>query len=184
MISDEILDIARIEAKDKRITLALILGIVQAESSGDTWAYKPEPPYRYLWDVKRGRPFRDLTMAERTSENAPHDFLAPVPSVDPDAEWWGQQASWGLMQVMGAVAREVGFGGPYLTALCDPALGLHIGCTKLRRLLQAYGDAEMAVSAYNFGHVAFKPGTKEFENQRYVDKVITAAKSWQNRGVA
>ena len=35
------------------------------------------------------------------------------------------------MQVMGQVAREHGFQGKFLSALCDPALGLDLGCAVL-----------------------------------------------------
>lgn len=31
---------------------------------------------------------------------------------------------WGVMQVMGGVAREVGFKGSFLTELCDPEVGI------------------------------------------------------------
>jgi len=42
-----------------------------------------------------------------------------------------QRTSWGLMQIMGAVARERGFRG-WLTELCDPAVNLEWGCRHLR----------------------------------------------------
>ena len=83
----------------------LITALVEQESAGDPYAWNPEPRYRYLWDVKRNAPFRTPTEAERASEIPPHDF--PTLGGDRDQEWWGQQASWGLMQVMGAVAREL-----------------------------------------------------------------------------
>ena len=100
----------------------LVIAVVEVESAGNSWAWNPEPRYRYLWDVKRGRPFRPLTEAERASEIPPDDFSCIAG--DRDQEWWGQQASWGLMQVMGAVAREHGFRGPYLTELSVPELSI------------------------------------------------------------
>jgi hypothetical protein len=36
--------------------------------------------------------------------------------------------SWGLMQVMGQVAREHGYVEKFLSALCDPEAGLATGC--------------------------------------------------------
>lgn len=182
MIADSIIDIAVAESKRQGITPALVMGFIQTESSGDSWAHNPEPKYRWLWDYEKRRPFRAITKAEECSEYPPSDFTAPR-GVDPDAEWWDQQSSWGLMQVMGAVAREVGFSGPFLTALCDPEIGVFIGCAKLKALLRQWGDPEMAACVYNRGSPGFKPGTKEFLNQSYVDKVMSASRDWQQKGV-
>lgn len=183
MIKDEIIDLARIECQKQGITLPLVLGFIETESGGDQWAYNPEPKYRYLWSCRAHAPFRPITKLEDSSEYPPDDFPAPEAGVDPDAEWWGQQASWGLMQVMGAVAREVGFRGPFLTSLCDPEINLAVGCTKLKRLLKQWGDPEMAACAYNRGSVGYVPNTKEFLNQKYVDKVMLNANFWLSKGV-
>ncbi len=40
---------------------------------------------------------------------------------------------------MGQVAREHGFSGKFLSALCDPAAGLDIGCAVLATKLSAAG---------------------------------------------
>ena len=151
----------------------LLIAIIEQESGGNLWAWNPEPRYRYLWDVKRNRPFRTLTEGERASESPPHDF--PALAGDRDQEWWGQQASWGLMQVMGAVAREHGFRGAYLTELCDPELNLEYGCrhlTALRgRFHQAHGWAGV-IAAYNAGSPRRISEGGPFENQKYVDQVL------------
>lgn len=183
-LSDALMDLARGECRAQGVSLPLILGIIHTESSGDPWAYNPEPKWKYMWDCRKKRPFRATTRLEECSEYPPDDFFAMDPSVDPDAEWWGQQASWGLMQVMGAVAREMGFSGHYLTQLCDPEVNLRIGCAKVVRLLKTWGDPEMAACAYNRGSIAYKPGTKEFVNQAYVTKVMTEATRLMNLGVA
>jgi hypothetical protein len=128
----------------------LVRAIIQVESGGNPWAWNPEPRYRYLWNVKTKRPFRQLTVSESLNENPPADF--PIHGGDRDQEWWGQQASWGLMQVMGAVAREQGFSGIYLTELCDPVTNLTSGCAHLRGLLKwANNDIPQAVAGYNAG---------------------------------
>ena len=50
--------------------------------------------------------------------------------------------SWGLMQVMGQVAREHEFQRPFLSALCDPSAGLTFGCIVLAaKITAASGDA-------------------------------------------
>lgn len=136
------------------ISVPLVRAIVQVESTWNRFAWNPEPRYRFLWNVELNRPFRVLTEDERTSEVPPADF--PTLAGDRDQEWWGQQASWGLMQIMGAVAREGGFTAPYLPELTDPAANLLVGCRHLRGLLQwAAGDVSKAVGAYNAGRGGF-----------------------------
>jgi len=160
------------------------LAVVSVESGGQQWAYNPEPRYRYLWDVAAGKPFRALTPAELASRFPPDDFRAP-PGADPDAEYWGQSASWGLMQIMGAVARERGFRGQFLPALCDPLENLRIGCRVLFSCFERFGKAPAAIAAYNAGSPRYIDGTRNidgprtFVNQAYVDKVLKAAELWR-----
>lgn len=148
----------------------LVAAIVAVESNGNTWAWNPEPRYRYFWDVKRNAPFRALSAAERVSEKPPADFRGLAG--DPDNEWWAQAASWGLMQVMGGVARERGYRGAYLSALCDSQAGLEYGCLQLAYLRRRYFAAWHwggVIAAYNAGSPRLIG--EEYENQRYVDKV-------------
>jgi hypothetical protein len=137
---------------------SVVRAMVQVESGGNQWAYNPEPHYRWLWDMRRNRPFRALLPGESDAEKPPLDFGCLAG--DPDQEWWAQQASWGLMQTMGAVAREVGFTGPYLTELCDPRTSLEYGCKFLRRLLDRHGhNIDFALAAYNTGSPDHFPGS-------------------------
>ena len=151
----------------------LVLPIIRVESGWNQWAYNPEPHYRYLVDARTGKPFRKLTSGEARAKKPPADFpSAPALADDTDAEWWGQQASWGLMQVMGAVAREYGFRG-WFAELCVPAVGIWYGCTYLGRMRDRFLDEhgwEGVVAAYNAGSPRKRRG--EWENQGYVDKVM------------
>jgi hypothetical protein len=133
-----------------RLDPDVVEAMVLQESGGDEWAWNPEPHYRYFWDVKASKPFRQPTAAELASQFPPRDF--PMLGGDRDQEWWAQQASFGLLQVMGAVAREQGFRGVFLTELCQPTLNLDIGCQFFAVLLRwAKGDTWQAVAAYNGG---------------------------------
>lgn len=128
----------------------LVEAVVVVESGGNPWAVNYEPRYRYLWDVSKAAPFRPMTAAEQASEIPPSDFRALAG--DADQEWISQQTSWGLMQLMGALARELGFFGPYLSELCRVDLNLKLGCKHLSTLLRwANGDEGKAVAAYNAG---------------------------------
>src|SRR6266576_1832825 len=65
-------------------------------------------------------------------------------------ETYTRSMSWGVMQVMGQVAREFGFNGKYLSELCDPAVGIEYGCRKLDKCLEmANGDMGVALDRYN-----------------------------------
>jgi hypothetical protein len=133
-----------------RLDGALLRAQIMIESSGLPFAWNPEPRYRYLWNVRTQQPFRPLTATERISEAPPADF--PFLAGDRDQEWWGQQASWGLMQTMGAVAREYGFAGKYLPELCDPAVGVFYGARYLRRCLnRSHEDYTAGLALYNGG---------------------------------
>jgi soluble lytic murein transglycosylase-like protein len=146
----------------------LVLAVCEQESSCDPWAWNPEPRYRYLWDILLEKPFRKLTPAEEASEIPPLDFFS-FKGVPADAEWWGQQASWGLCQVMGAVAREHGFLGRFLSQLCDPPVGLEYGCRHLSGYLKRFGDPFPALEAFNGG-----PGAVG-KNAKYAGKVLARA---------
>jgi Transglycosylase SLT domain len=173
----------RLELEHIAIAHGLAPDVVHAiclvESHGRRWAWNPEPKYRYFWDVKRNLPFRRLTDEEVQSEFPPVDF--PTLVDDPDQEWWAQQASWGLMQVMGAVAREHGFQEPVLTQLLEAEFGLEFGCRAFKaRLKWAKGDVRAALAAYNGGPAGNTPGDR-LRNGGYADKVLRALANIQQR---
>lgn len=165
--------VAAIEDSARRYNLPpqLIKAIVLTESSGDIHAWKVEPAYRYLVDCETGKPFRALTAAENASERAPADFPRPKYS-SRDTEWWGQQASWGPMQVMGAVARELGYRQPF-PALCTIAYGIDIGCQHLSNLRGRFLERHSwfgVAAAYNAGSPRYDDSGK-FVNEDYVTKI-------------
>lgn len=60
--------------------------------------------------------------------------------------------SYGLMQIMGQTARELGFDGEYLAELLDPVINIEYGCRKLAKCLErTYGDVPAALLQYNGG---------------------------------
>lgn len=151
----------------------LVKAIIEVESAGEIYAWRVEPPYRYLVNLGTGRPFRKLTPAEIASERAPTDFVYDRRLGSRDTEWWGQQASWGPMQVMGAVAREYGFRGRF-PELCGDK-GVHFGCAYLAALFQRFGWAGLpgVIAAYNAGSPRYTD-SGAFVNQGYVSKVFAA----------
>lgn len=154
-----------IAARPLGIDPDLVEAFVLVESSGQPWAWNPEPHYPWLWNVATHRPYR-VTAAE-FSEAPPPDF--PCLAGDRDQEWWAQQASWGLLQIMGAVAREHGCDVPFLSQLCDPVTNLSVGCRVLQGLLLwAEGDLAKAAAGYNAG----RGGWRAPAGQQYAAKVL------------
>lgn len=158
-------------AEENGIPFEALNAVVQVESSGNPAAIRFEPGYRWLWDVRRRRAFRRLTVDERRSLKPPDDFYSVAGSAA--TEWIGQRISWGACQMMGAVAREDGFSGGFLSELLDPALNLHFGALRLAKLYARHGERfgwAGAFRAYNTGSP--DPGAW---GDRYLEKI---SKHW------
>jgi soluble lytic murein transglycosylase-like protein len=161
-------------ARKYKLPEQLVAAIVQVESGGDRFAMRHEPAYPWLWDVRASAP-RATTSVTAGRRQPPSDFGA-LPGVSALTEWIGQQTSWGLMQVMGATARELGFKGRFFTELCDPMEGLNYGCRYLVRLQREHFDRlgwPGVAAAYNAG-TPRRLASGNFANQVYVDKVARA----------
>ena len=148
---ETLLALARTAAGGQGLDPALVCAVIEQESRWNPWAINPEPRYGYLWNVAKNVPYRISEGAASTLLTPPTDFPG-LPGEDRDAELWGQKMSWGLLQVMGAVGRERGFRGVFLSELCDPATGLEFGCRHLAQLLQhTGGQVEEALLHWNGG---------------------------------
>jgi len=125
----------------------IVEAVVMVESAGKTHAYRYEPGFwaRYL----AAKPEWMHLNPERVS------------------------ASYGLMQVMYPVAREMGFLFADPELLFVPSTGLEFGCRKLASLMQwAEGDVVRALAAYNGGKGKnFKP---PYRNASYAERVLVA----------
>ena len=121
----DLVSLARLAAAQHSLDSALVCAIVEQESSWDPYAIRYEPAFRTRYVSPLGLP--------ATEEVA-------------------RSISWGLMQVMGQVARENGFAGKSLAELCDPATGLEIGCRIFAsKLSTAAGDVPRALKRWNGG---------------------------------
>lgn len=142
------------ESSDKYdLPYGLVSAIIRVESNGDPWAIRYEPGFksRYL-DGKEWPTFG---------------------AISKDTEVVARATSWGLMQVMGQVARERGFTGAYLSELCQGRVGIEYGCRHLRHLWDRYFDKDGkdgVISAYNQGS-PMRDVSGDFVNSQYVRKV-------------
>lgn len=128
----------------------LVAAIIQQESAGNTWAFRFEPGFRWFSD------YVNPACSRTTERNA-------------------QATSWGLMQIMGAVARERGCTAPFLSALCDPTVGLEYGCRHLAWLKGRGYTLHEVISAYNQGSPRRLP-SGDFANMEYVNGVLAHMK--------
>lgn len=135
-------------AKFANIDPMLVLAIAEVESAGDPLAVRFEPGWRYHYNVEE---------------------FAKLCRISKDTEHTLQACSFGLMQVMGTVARELGHEGSLLQ-LTDAKLGAKYGCMKLAKLFKILKSVDDVIAAYNGGSaIRNKDGT--YRNQIYVDKV-------------
>lgn len=147
-----------------KIVPELLQAFVEVESSGNPYAMRYEPgTARYISDENVAK----CAEAAGLSKNIERD---------------DQMSSWGLMQVMGFNARQLGFTED-LGNLRDIGKGLNVGCQWLRKLQKMF-DLPVGVNdvldyspelacAYNHGHPEKLPNGTWFV-QEYVDKIHKA----------
>lgn len=149
-------ELVNIKAKVHNLDPALIAAVIYTESLGNTFAVRFEPGFRYL--VKPRAIAREVGCTE--------DTMIIL-----------QKMSFGLMQVMGAVAYEEGLrseppSARWPTTLLDPVKGVEYGCRHLVRKKSTYGsDPGRIYAAYNAG----SPRTQsngDYVNQTSVDRFL------------
>lgn len=89
-----------------------------------------------------------------------------------------QKFSWGPLQIMGSVARELGFDGN-LPGLIYPELGLKFGGLQVLRMMKVHKLTTDMVSSYNQGHPVRDLESGKYLNQGYVDNFT---QEWLRRG--
>lgn len=132
MSTQELQEKARYYARLHGLDGALLCAVVETESNWQPWAIRYEPAFqkRYV------------------------DPLTLTPT-----ETIARSISWGLLQLMGQVARELGFNAK-LASLCDPDNGLEWGCKHLKNKIEAHGgDIRAGLLSWNGG------GNKDYPAQ-------------------
>lgn len=142
-------DLIVLKSKVYSLDKYLIGAIILVESSAIPYMTHFEPQWRYQFGVKE---------------------FAEQLSVTVETERNGQATSWGLMQVMGTVARELGFRGLF-PELCLPSVGIDYGCRHLKSFFEKYYEMDSVIAAYNAGTPKLTKGGM-FYNQTYVDNVM------------
>ena len=145
MTKDEIIALAKQKAGEHGLDPALVCAVIEQESAFDTMALRMEPGFerRYIKNL----------------------HLGPSESVL-------RATSFGLMQVMGEVARENGFKGDFDDLCCKPEVGVEQGCIHLaNELKRAGGDTRKALLLWNGG-----------ANPAYPDQVLARKSHYDDPG--
>jgi len=133
MTKEELVKIAVQIALMRGLDPALVCSICAHESAGwNMWATRYEPAFyaRYIEPMKDVRTFG--------------------PTISQATERRDRATSFGLMQVMGQVAREYGFTGEFLSELLDQHKGILYGCLKLQRSIDKNkGNVPAGLLSYN-----------------------------------
>lgn len=133
---DDLIALAKKIAADHHLDSALVCAVCEQESGWNPWAIRFEPAF----------------MAKYVSPLFTSGKVSAT-------EAYARAFSWGLMQLMGQCAREIGFQGPFLPELCDPAAGLEYGCRHLvNKLRAAGGDVMKGLLLWNGGGNPAYPG--------------------------
>jgi len=127
----ELILLARAAAARYGLRGELVCAVIEQESQWNEFAVRMEKGFlsKYIFPMKEFQEGK----------------LTPT-------EAYTRAMSWGLMQVMGQVARELGFTGHFLSELCAPMNSIEYGCMKLAAGMKRHdGDETKALLAYNGG---------------------------------
>lgn len=147
-----IIQIVNTIASDHALDPSLVLAICEVESSFIAKSARYETKFSYLWK--------------------PEQFAINASAAAIETERQLQKFSWGMMQVMGATARWLGYQG-FLPDLCDVKTGILYGCKYLHNLGREYPNMKDQIAAYNRGSVK-RLENGDYTNQIYVNKVLRA----------
>jgi soluble lytic murein transglycosylase-like protein len=126
----QLIALAKTIAAKHSLDPALACAVCEHESNWHTLAIRDEPAF-----FKR--------------------YIHPARPDNPTTKEMGEARSFGLMQIMGETAEELGFKPAmpeWHNALCRPELGIECGCRKLAHCMELHaGDVRAALLAYNGG---------------------------------
>lgn len=136
-------------ASDFELDHLIVAAIIMVESTGQQCAMRFEPDWGYHYRVSS---------------------FANIAGTTQETERIMQATSFGMMQVMGTVARELGHRG-HMSELCDIRKGIEYGCKHLKNKRLTYPNGNDWIAAYNAGSPRKTKGGL-YVNEQYVDKVM------------
>jgi soluble lytic murein transglycosylase-like protein len=132
---ESLIDLIKVAAKEHNLEWTLVAAVVEQESNYNPVAVRYEPGFYSAYVASK-----------------PLNGMAPVDGIALAYERSCRAISFGLMQLMGNTARELGLETPTVFSLLDPMTNLLYGCKLLRRLLnKTNNDVRAALLKYNGG---------------------------------
>ena len=144
-------ELFKVVSKQVGVDPALLWAFSSVESSHNPFRCRYEKDWKY--------PFQVIEHAKMLGQTE-------------STEWQMQKFSWGPMQVVGSVAREMKY-SDFLPLLCSWGEGLRVGGLKLVQCLKRNTSLQDAISSYNQGNPKKDAGGK-YLNHEYVEKVLLA----------
>jgi len=95
-----------------------------------------------------------------------------------------KDASYGLMQILQATAKAMGWQGTDPTELYNPKLNIELGTKYLAGLVRQYNNELLALMHYNGGGRAvsrYQKGERNFPSYRYAKQVLALAEYYRER---
>lgn len=181
-LKPHIMQAINVKAHAHGIRPELVAAFVVVESSGRPWATRFEVDFGVLRD-EHGKPRRDEHghLVHSPALVAQAERFARATGTSYDTELTHEKTSWGLMQIMGSTARELGFRG-HMPELGQVELGLELGCSYLAKQAVRFaslapgellGWHEQVVAAYNAG-TPHRRADGAWQNADYVRRVAAA----------
>lgn len=150
MNKDNLIQLAKEVAKENELDPALVCAVVEQESNWNPSAIRFEPGFY-------------KTYLER--------YWGPMESLGSGSKVPYLTFSFGLMQVMGQVAKEFGYHDDLIDLLVDPEKALQIGCKVLSsKLKKANGNVENGLLMWNGGG-----------NKKYPQEVLARISKYQEK---
>lgn len=133
----------------------IVYGVIMQESRGQQFAVRYEENYKWI---------------ENPTKHKPN-----ICSLDTEIMF--QKTSFGLMQMMGGVFRQLGFKGWLSRVMTDPYIQLDYGCRFLATKIKKYGF-KGGICSYNSGSPIMN-NNDQYINIEYFNKVISHSKKWR-----
>ncbi len=130
---------------------ALVNALIATESGFNPCVIRYEPDYKWLYKIEECRRLLGCTL----------DTMINM-----------QKTSWGLGQIMGAVAYEMGLKN-WATKLLDPEMNIHFVCEYLKNIIDKHRpkDQKEVYAIYNAGSLRYK-SNGDLVNQANVDRFM------------
>ena len=149
MSIDELKQVVLYTADKYHVDANLIKAIITIESNWQPYAFRYEVNYQYLVNVVE---------------------CASKSGISTNSETILQKSSFGLMQLMGANFRSLGY-LDLLTKCFDPQINIDYGCKHFKETCDKYPIITDKIAAYNAGSPK-KNAAGLYLNQDYVTKVL------------